>query len=300
MAWFEGYEDRRMRVGDIHLRVRSGGNLAAPPLLLVHGFPQTSALWHRVAQQLAPHFRLVMPDLRGYGESDKPPGAADHANYSKRCMALDLHCLMTQLGHAHYSVAGHDRGARVAHRLALDFPAAVQRLAVLDIVPTLDMYDRTDQRFASAYYHWFFLIQPAPNPERMIGHDPEQYARWKLGGWGAGGHAFYEPEALAEYLRCFSQPEAIHGACEDYRASAGIDLDHDRESRRRGERVACDMRVLWGQRGVIQALFDPLALWRAQCAGAVTGAALPAGHFLAEELPQETAAHLLDFFRPRS
>ena len=300
MAWFEGYEDRRMRVGDIHLRVRSGGNLAAPPLLLVHGFPQTSALWHRVAQQLAPHFRLVMPDLRGYGESDKPPGAADHANYSKRCMALDLHRLMTQLGHAHYSVAGHDRGARVAHRLALDFPAAVQRLAVLDIVPTLDMYDRTDQRFASAYYHWFFLIQPAPNPERMIGHDPEQYARWKLGGWGAGGHAFYEPEALAEYLRCFSQPEAIHGACEDYRASAGIDLDHDRESRRRGERVACDMRVLWGQRGVIQALFDPLALWRAQCAGAVTGAALPAGHFLAEELPQETAAHLLTFFRPRS
>ncbi len=300
MVWFEGYEDRRLRIGDIHLRVRSGGNLAAPPLLLVHGFPQTSALWHRVAQQLAPDFHLVMPDLRGYGESDKPPGAADHANYSKRSMALDLHRLMTQLGHAHYSVAGHDRGARVAHRLALDFPAAVQRLAVLDIVPTLDMYDRTDQRFANAYYHWFFLIQPAPHPEHMIGLDPEHYARWKLGGWGAGGHAFYEPEAMAEYLRCFSQPEAIHGACEDYRASAGIDLEHDRESRRCGERVACNLLVLWGQRGVIQALFDPLSLWRAQCAGAVTGAALPAGHFLAEELPQETAAHLLTFFRPRS
>ena len=298
MAWFEGFDDQRLRVGDIHLRVRSGGNPAAPPLLLVHGFPQTSALWHRVARQLAPHFRLVLPDLRGYGESDKPPGETDHANYSKRSMALDLHRLMAQLGHAHYSVAGHDRGARVAHRLALDFPAAVQRLAVLDIVPTLDMYDRTDQRFASAYYHWFFLIQPAPHPEQMIGHDPEHYARWKLGGWGAGGHAFYEAEAMAEYLRCFSQPEAIHGACEDYRASAGIDLEHDRESRRCGEQVACDLLVLWGQRGVIQALFDPLALWHAQCAGVVTGAALPAGHFLAEELPQETAAHLLAFFKP--
>jgi len=298
MAWFEGFEDQRLRVGDIHLRVRSGGNPAAPPLLLVHGFPQTSALWHRVALRLAPHFCLVMPDLRGYGESDKPPGEPDHANYSKRSMALDLHRLMTQLGHAQYGVAGHDRGARVAHRLALDFPAAVQRLAVLDIVPTKDMYDSTDQRFARAYYHWFFLIQPAPNPERMIGHDPAHYARWKLGGWGAGGHAFYEAEAMAEYLRCFSRPEAIHGACEDYRASAGIDLEHDSESRRRADRVACDLLVLWGQRGVIQALFDPLALWRAQAAGAVTGQALPAGHFLAEELPQEIAALLLDFFRP--
>jgi len=169
---------------------------------------------------------------------------------------------------------------------------------VLDIVPTKDMYDSTDQRFARAYYHWFFLIQPAPNPERMIGHDPAHYARWKLGGWGAGGHAFYEAEAMAEYLRCFSRPEAIHGACEDYRASAGIDLEHDSESRRRADRVACDLLVLWGQRGVIQALFDPLALWRAQAAGAVTGQALPAGHFLAEELPQEIAALLLDFFRP--
>ena len=296
MAWFEDFDDRRLRLGDIHLRVRSGGNPAAPPLLLVHGFPQTSALWHRVALQLAPHFCLVMPDLRGYGESDKPPGEADHANYSKRSLALDLHRLMTQLGHAQYSVAGHDRGARVAHRLALDFPAAVQRLAVLDIVPTLDMFDRTDQRFASAYYHWFFLIQPAPNPEHMIGLDPAHYARWKLGGWGAGGHAFYEAEAMAEYLRCFSRPEAIHGACEDYRASAGIDLEHDRESRRRGDKVACDLLVLWGQRGVIQALFDPLALWRAQCAGVVMGEALLAGHFLAEEVPQDTAAHLLGFF----
>jgi haloacetate dehalogenase len=298
MGWFDGFEDKRHTLGDITLHVRTGGNPAAPPLLLVHGFPQTSAMWHRVAQRLAPHFRLVLPDLRGYGESDKPVGEPDHGNYSKRRMAHDLHALMQSLGHERYRVAGHDRGARVSHRLALDRPEAVQQLAVLDIVPTKDMYDRTDMRFASAYYHWFFLIQPAPNPERMIGHDPEHYARWKLGGWGSQGQPFYEAEALAEYLRCFCRPEAIHGACEDYRASAGIDLEHDNASRRDGVRVACDMLVLWGQRGVIQALFDPLALWRAQCAGTVRGEALPAGHFLAEELPDATAAQLLGFFEP--
>ncbi len=296
MAWFDGFEDRRYTVGDIGLRVRTGGNPEGPPLLLVHGFPQTSAMWHRVALQLAPHFALVLPDLRGYGESDKPVGAADHANYSKRSMALDLHGLMRSLGHDRYFVAGHDRGARVVHRLALDQPQAVRRLALIDIVPTLDMFDATDMRFASAYYHWFFLIQPTPHPERMIGADPAGYARWKLGGWGSLGHQFYEPEALAEYLRCFSQPEAVHGACEDYRASATVDLEHDRTSRRDGHQVQCDLHVLWGTRGVIHALFDPLALWRAQCSGRVSGLAMPAGHFLAEELPTETAQQLLSFF----
>ena len=298
MGWFEGFDDRQHTVDGIRLRVRSGGDPAAAPLLLVHGFPQTSALWHRVAQQLAPHFRLVMPDLRGYGESDKPVGAPDHANYSKRVLAADLHTLMCSLGHARYFVAGHDRGARVAHRLALDQPQAVQRLAVMDIVPTLDMYEATDMRFASAYYHWFFLIQPAPHPEHMIGADPAHYLRWKLGGWGSGGRDFYEPEALAEYLRCFSRPEAIHGACEDYRASAGIDLVHDRASRAAGLKVGCEMLVLWGTRGVIQTLFDPLALWQAQCTAPVTGQALDAGHFLAEEQSGQTATQLLHFFSP--
>lgn len=296
MAWFDGFEDRRHPVGDVTLRVRTGGNPAGPPLLLVHGFPQTSAMWHRVAMQLAPHFALVLPDLRGYGESDKPPGSPDHANYSKRCMAADLHTLMRSLGHESYFLAGHDRGARVAHRLALDQPQAVRRLALIDIVPTLDMYNATDMRFASAYYHWFFLIQPAPHPERMIGADPEGYARWKLGGWGSLGRKFYEPEAMAEYLRCFSHADAIHGACEDYRASATIDLEHDRASRQAGQLVQCDLHVLWGTRGVIHALFDPLALWRTQSFARVNGLALPAGHFLAEELPQETAQQLMAFF----
>jgi haloacetate dehalogenase len=298
-GWFAGFEDRRFdlpRAG-IALRARVGGTPDAPPLLLVHGFPQTGAMWHRVAVKLAPHFRLVIPDLRGYGESGKPPGEADHANYSKRRMAGDLHELMQLLGHARYAVAAHDRGARVAHRLALDQPRAVTRLALMDIAPTLDMYGATDQRFATLYYHWFFLIQPAPFPERMIGADPVAYLHSKLGRWGAAGTSVYEREALAEYERCFARPEAIHGACEDYRASAAIDLEHDRASRAAGERIACDVRVLWGARGVVQALFDPLALWRAQCAGRVGGEALPCGHYLAEEQPEETARQLLAFFR---
>jgi haloacetate dehalogenase len=296
MGWFDGFEDKVLPVGDITLRVRRGGRMGAPPLLLLHGFPQTGAMWHRVAQQLTPHFELVLPDLRGYGESAKPAGTADHSNYSKRTMAADMHTLMQSLGHSHYRVAAHDRGARVAHRLALDQPQAVQQLALMDIVPTLDMYDRTDMRFASAYYHWFFLIQPAPRPEHMIGADPEHYARWKLGGWGSLGHKFYESEAMAEYVRCFARPEAIHGACEDYRASAGIDLEHDRASRVAGERIRCPFMVLWGTRGVIHALFDPLALWQAQCELPVQGHALEAGHYLAEEQPQETAALLRQFF----
>jgi haloacetate dehalogenase len=299
-AWFDGFTEHRVALPGVGLRVRLGpvtpANAAAPPLLLVHGFPQTSAMWHRVARELAPRFRLVLPDLRGYGESDKPDGGADHAGYAKRTMAADLHALMVHLGHAQYLVAGHDRGARVAHRLALDQPQAVLRLAVIDIVPTLDMYEQADQAFGRAYYHWFFLIQPAPHPERLIGADPEAYARWKLGGWGSGGRDFYEPEALAEYLRCYARPETIHATCEDYRAGAGIDLDHDRASRAAGQRIPCPLLVLWGQRGVIQALYRPLELWQAQCVHPVQGQALDAGHFLAEERPAETAAALGAFF----
>jgi haloacetate dehalogenase len=298
--WFSGFEERRIALPHISLRVRlgpgTGSNADAPPLLLVHGFPQTGAMWQRVARTLAPHLRLVLPDLRGYGESDKPEGGADHAGYAKRTMAADLHALMAQLGHARYFVAGHDRGARVAHRLALDQPQAVAKLAVLDIVPTLDMYEQADQAFGRAYYHWFFLIQPAPHPERMIGADPEAYARWKLGGWGSGGRDFYEPAAMAEYLRCYARPETIHATCEDYRAGAGIDLEHDRASRAAGQRIECPLLVLWGQRGVIQALYRPLELWQAQCAQPVQGRALDAGHFLAEEQPEETAAALGAFF----
>jgi haloacetate dehalogenase len=166
---------------------------------------------------------------------------------------------------------------------------------VIDIAPTLDMYEATDMRFASAYYHWFHLIQPAPLPERMIGGDPLGYLRHKLGGWGANGHAYIEPEALAEYQRCFPDPAAIHATCEDYRASAGIDLEHDRASRAAGEKIACDVHLLWGERGVVHRLFDPMALWQAQCAGTVSGEALPAGHFIPEELPDRVAAALRTF-----
>jgi len=302
MAWFEGFETALHGVGTAEVFARTGGNPAGSPVLLLHGYPQTHAMWHRVATRLASKHNLVIPDLRGYGDSTKPQPAAtpelDHAQHSKREMAEDVAELMRKLGHERYAVVGHDRGGRVAHRLALDHPGRVARLALIDIVPTLDMYEATDMRFASWYYHWFFLIQPAPLPERMIGGDPAFYLHWTLGGWGSNGLDHIEPEALAEYERCFSRADAIHAACEDYRASASIDLEHDRASRAAGEKIACEMLVLWGERGVVGRLYDPLALWRAQCAANVQGHALAAGHFIPEELPVETSVSLLDFLRP--
>jgi haloacetate dehalogenase len=295
MGWFEGFDARRLRVNGVEINARTGGSAGAPPLLLLHGFPQTHALWHRIARQLAAQFQLVLADLRGYGDSSKPPGEPDHVNYSKRAMAADMAALMHELGHERFAVAGHDRGGRVAHRLALDHAQRVSKLAVIDIAPTLDMYEATDMRFASAYYHWFHLIQPAPLPERMIGANAQFYLRWKLAGWGSNGVGHIEPEALAEYERCFCNEAAIHAACEDYRASAGIDLEHDRASRGAGHKIACPMLVLWGERGTVHRLFDPLALWRAQCSATVTGQALPAGHFIPEELPAETVDALRAF-----
>ena len=296
-SWFDGFEARRVPVADgIELFVRVGGRRDAPPLLLLHGYPQSHAMWQRVARLLADRFCLVLPDLRGYGASSKPPGLPDHANYSKRAMAADLVALMQGLGHARFVVAGHDRGGRVAHRMALDHPQAVTRLSVIDIVPTLTMYERTDMAFASAYYHWFYLIQPQPLPERQIGADPGWYLRWTLSGWGSKNLDFVEPQALADYERGFCNPAGIHAACEDYRAAAGIDLEHDRVSRSANQRVACPLQVLWGERGVVARLFDPLADWRAACDGPVSGCALPAGHFIPEELPESTAQQLADFF----
>jgi len=299
MTWFEGYEGALHAAGDVELFARTGGNRSGSPVLLLHGYPETHAMWQRVAQRLAADFALVIPDLRGYGDSTKPAPAEtpalDHAQHSKRAMAADLVALMRSLGHHRFAVVGHDRGGRVAHRLALDHPEQLARLAVIDIVPTLDMYEATDMRFASWYYHWFFLIQPAPLPERMIGGDPAFYLRSTLGAWGSDGLSFVEPEALGEYERCFSRADTIHAACEDYRASATIDLEHDRESRAAGAKVACEMLVLWGARGVVGRLHDPLALWRAQCAAAVEGSAMEAGHFIPEELPVDTAARLAAF-----
>jgi haloacetate dehalogenase len=207
--------------------------------------------------------------------------------------------VMDALNVSRFLVCGHDRGGRVAHRLALDHPTRVRKLCVIDIAPTLDMYNATDMAFARAYYHWFHLIQPSPLPERMIGATPEaarDYLHAKLGGWGSAGLGFIEPQALAEYERCFPKPEAIHSACEDYRASAGIDLNHDRDNRARGDKLQCDLLVIWGQRGVVNKFFHPVELWQAQCAGTVSGLALPAGHFIPEELPLDTAAALQTFF----
>ena len=295
--WFAGFDQAYFAVNGIELFARFGGAQDKPALLLLHGFPQTHAIWHRIARELQRDYFLVMPDLRGYGDSGKPRGETDHANYSKRTMASDMVALMDLLETKEFFVCGHDRGARVAHRLAVDHPQAVKKLCVIDIAPTLDMYEATDMTFARYYYHWFHLIQPSPLPETMIGGDPRMYLHAKLGGWGAGGLAYIEPEALAEYERCFCRAESIHGACEDYRASAGIDLDHDRESRARGDKVRCDLHVLWGQRGLIDKLYRPLELWHAQCAGKVTGESMPAGHFIPEELHAQTAQALRAFFR---
>lgn len=295
--WFDDFERRDFALpqATLHARVPRGAPDSRPALLLLHGFPQTHAMWQRVAARLARNFYLVMPDLRGYGDSSKPVGLPDHSNYSKRALAQDMADLMGALGVARFAVCGHDRGGRVAHRLALDHPGRVSGLCVIDIAPTLDMYAATDMAFARAYYHWFHLIQPSPLPETMIAGNPLPYLHHKLGGWGTGGLAQIEPRALAEYERCFVLPGTIHAICEDYRASASIDLEHDRESRARGEKIACDTLVLWGERGVVQRLFQPLALWQAQCTGQVSGHDMPAGHFIPEELPEATADALSGF-----
>jgi haloacetate dehalogenase len=298
MHWFDDFEIRRFEVNGthIHAHVSRGECGTRPALLLLHGFPQTHVMWHRVAQRLQQDFYLVMPDLRGYGDSGKPAGLSDHSSYCKRTMAQDMVEVMDQLGIAQFGLCGHDRGGRVAHRLAVDHSDRVSKLCVIDIAPTLDMYAATNFEFAQAYYHWFHLTQPEPLPETMIGGSPLAYLHHKLGGWGTGGMAHLEPAALAEYERCFIKPETIHAVCEDYRASASIDLVHDQASRAAFQKITCDTLVLWGNKGVVNRLFQPLALWQAQCAGLVTGEALAAGHFIPEELPQETANLLNGFF----
>jgi haloacetate dehalogenase len=285
---FPGFTTHRVGTSGTEIRCVVGGD--GPPMLLLHGYPQTHAMWHRVAPLLARHYTVVCPDLRGYGDSGKPASDDTHAAYSKRVMAQDMVELMRDLGHPRFYLAGHDRGGRVAHRLCLDSPDAVIRLAVLDISPTRTMYERTDRAFATAYYHWFFLIQPFDLPERLIGGDPVYYLRRKLGGWGTG-LAHFDARALAEYERCFSNPDTIHASCEDYRAAASIDLDHDASP----QRIACPMLALWGDRGVVNRLFDPLDDWRA-VADDVRGRALPAGHYLAEEVPDEVVRELKAFF----
>jgi haloacetate dehalogenase len=251
-------------------------------------------MWHKVAPRLAARFNVVCADLRGYGDSSKPQAAGDHAAYAKRAMAADQVALMRSLGHERFFLAGHDRGGRVAHRLAVDHPEAVERIAVLDIAPTLAMYEQTTEAFARAYWHWFFLILPAPVPEKMIGADPLFLLRAKMGS-GSAGLAPFAPEAWAEYERCFT-PDMIHASCEDYRAAAAIDLEHDRADRAAGRRVRAPLLVLWGGNGVIERCFKPLDEWR-RVADDVRGSALPAGHYLAEEVPDLVFKELEAFFR---
>ena len=295
MSWFEGFTSQTItgEGGDIYFR--HGGNRGKPALVLLHGFPQTHVMWHRVAQLLQNDYFLVLPDVRGYGDSSHAPGLPDHSNYSKRGMAADVVAIADALALETFFLCGHDRGGRVAHRLALDHSPRVRKLCVIDIAPTLDMYASTNMEFARAYYHWFHLIQPSPLPETMIGSNAKAYLHHKLGGWGTGGMAHIEPQALAEYERSFCRPEAIHTACEDYRASAAIDLEHDRASRARGDKISCDTLVLWGERGVVHRMFKPLDLWQAQCSAHVNGEALSAGHFIPEELPAATADALRNF-----
>jgi haloacetate dehalogenase len=273
----------------IHCVVGGSG----PPLLLLHGYPQTHAMWHRIAPALAADRTVVCADLRGYGDSSKPPSAPPHAAYAKRAMAADMVAVMRTLGFERFDLAGHDRGGRVAHRLCLDHPDAVRRAALLDISPTRVMFERTDQAFATAYYHWFFLIQPFDLPERLIGADPAYYIGRKMRKWSADDTSFFEPRAWAEYERCFGDPATIHASCEDYRAAASIDLDHDRADQDR--KVACPLLVLWGAKGVVHRLFRPVDDWRGVAAD-VRGYVVPSGHFVAEEAPDETLAHFRSFF----
>lgn len=290
---FEGFARRRIATSGAEIHACVGGD--GPPLLLLHGFPQTHAMWHRVAPRLAERFTVVAADLRGYGSSSKPPGDPEHERYSKRATAKDQVELMAALGFERFRLAGHDRGARVAHRLALDHPQRVERVAFLDIIPTLEAFEQVDQALATAYYHWFFLIQPGGLPEHLIGLDPEFYLRRVLGSIGSSADTF-APEAFAAYLTAFRDPATVHAMCEDYRAAATIDLVHDREDRDAGHRVDCPALALWGERSAVGRLCaDVPGVWR-RYAPAVEGRALPASHFLPEERPEETARALLDFF----
>ncbi|MDP2017162.1 alpha/beta fold hydrolase [Hydrogenophaga sp.] len=277
----------------VSLHTRVGGE--GPPLLLLHGHPQSMVMWHRVAPALAKHFTVVLMDVRGYGDSARPAPDAEHINHSKREMALDAVAVMAHHGFDRFGVLAHDRGARVAHRLAIDQPQAVQRLMLLDIAPTLAMYEQTSEAFARAYWHWFFLIQPPPLPEALIASDPARYVRSVMGSRHAG-LAPFDPAALAEYERCAALPGTAASVCEDYRASATIDLEHDRADVALGSMLKQPLRVLWGEHGTVARCFDVLALWRERAAN-VSGHSLPCGHYIAEEAPDRLVDEALSFFQ---
>ena len=289
---FPGFVHHQTEVSaGLHISAMVGGQ--GPGLLLLHGHPQTLAIWHKVAPKLAQHFTVVAADLRGYGDSSKPAGGPDHMAYAKRSMAQDMVALMQRLGFGRFQVLAHDRGARVAHRLGMDHPQAVRQMVLLDIAPTLAMYEQTTETFARAYWHWFFLIQPQPMPERLIQANPAAYVTEVMGNRSAG-LALFDARALAEYQRCLALPGAAHGLCEDYRASASIDLVHDREDIAQGRRLQMPIQVLWGEQGVVQRCFEPLKAWQ-KVATQVSGLALPCGHYMAEEASEALLAQVLPF-----
>ena len=291
----EGFAESTMTVpsedGPIQIAYQTAGS--GPPLLLLHGFPQTKAIWRHIAPNLAKRFSVVMTDLRGYGASSKPAGKADHSTYSKRSMAADQHAVMEALGHEKFFLLGHDRGGRVAHRLARDFPKSVERLMVLDISPTLTMYENTTMEFAKGYWHWFFLIQPHPIPETLIGANPEFWIKNHMG--RHAGTGIFDAVSWSEYLAGAKNPDSMHAMCEDYRAAASIDLIHDRADRGAGKQLQMPLRVLWGEHGLVAKCFSPVDDWKSVATN-VSGKGIPCGHYIPEELPEELFAEAELFF----
>jgi haloacetate dehalogenase len=290
---FPGFETQDLRTAGatIHCLYKGSG----PPLLLLHGYPQTHFIWHKIANRLSERYSVVLTDLRGYGDSSMPEGGPRHRNYSFRAMGDDQVDVMRQLGYDRFFVGAHDRGARVAHRMCLDHPEAVRRACLMDIVPTLFAYRETNQAFATAYMWWFFLIQKEPLPEHMIGADPEFFLDTLFGVLNETPGALTD-QAIAEYRRCFCRPEAIHATCEDYRAAADIDLEMDEADEKAGRRIAAPLLALWGSKGVIGKLWNVPEVWRRYADGPVQGRPLEAGHFLAEERPDDVLSEMRRFF----
>jgi len=291
---FPGFTLESIAIPDGAIRLRHGGS--GPPLLLLHGNPQSHLMWHRVAPKLAERFTVLCPDLRGYGGSFKPPATTNHAPYAKKAMAADMVAVMRHFGHERFYVVGHDRGGRVAHRLALDHARRVIRLAVLDIIPTIEHFERTDMAFALGYYHWFWFAQPHPFPEVLINAAPEAWFTAHTSREPKGPD-FFHPDALADYLDAARRPDTIVGMCEDYRAAASIDLEHDRASRDAGIKVECPTLVLWGAKGKLNQWYKPLEIWRGYCAAEVSGGAIESGHYLAEEQPAEVLQYIESFLQ---
>ncbi len=286
---FSGFTSQIIEANSVKINLVKGGKGA--PLLLLHGYPQTHFMWHKIAPHLAERFTVIATDLRGYGDSSKPPNMANHYNYSKRVMAEDQIEVMSQLGYQEFYLIGHDRGARVAYRLALDYPEKVKKLALLDIIPTDILYGSLDQELATIYYHWFFLIQPYPFPEELIGSNPAYFLETCLTRWSSDFSAF-SPEAVSEYIRTFKNKETQRATCEDYRAAATIDLEHDQLDQ--GKLIECPTLVLWGKKGIIGRKYDVLALWKER-SKEIIGYPLNCGHFLPEEAPLEVIAALKNF-----